>query len=496
MSALKKLAGQTAIYGLPSMLGRFLNYLLVPLHTGKFLPADYGVVSDMYAIVAFMAVILPFGLETAYFRYANIEGNNPTKVLKTSLSMVFFSSATFLCVILFFTDAVADIMKYPNHPEYIVWMGLALVFDALSAIPMASLRKNEKAVRFAVINGVNIFINIGLNVFFIYFCYNWQEAGVSNWFTENLFDPTIGIGYIFIANMVASGVKFLLLLPSYGHFSLHIDRELGKQMLKYSLPLMVAGLAGIINETLDRRLIRVLLEPTLGEEDALAQVGIYSACYKLSIIISLFNQAFRYAAEPFFFSKEKDKDARKVYADVMHYFVIIVTSIFLVVLFYLDFFKLFIRTEAYWEGLKVVPILLMANIFLGIYYNLAVWYKLAHMTLYGAFMAGIGAVITITLNLYLVPRIGYMGSAWATLAAYGGMACLSWRFGKKYYPIPYNMKAIGGYLGLSVILYFISIQFDWDSLGKTVLFNSMLLFVFVAVLLKFEGRNMLRLVKK
>lgn len=493
---LKKLAGQTAIYGLPSILGRFLNYLLVPLHTGQFLPAEYGVVSDMYAIVAFVAVLLTFGLETAYFRYSNLESHAPKNVLKTALSLVFISAGVFLTVILVFTDSAAVLMKYPSNPEYIVWMGLTLAFDAWSAIPLAYLRRMEKPIRFALVNGTSISINIALNVFLIGFCFEWHTNGTSNWFMTNAFDPEIGVGYIFIANMFASAVKFLLLLPIYGNLTLKIDQAVSKEMLKYATPLMFAGLAGIINETLDRRLIRVLLEPELGTTKALAQVGIYSACYKLSIIITLFIQAFRYAAEPFFFAKANQSDSRQVYADVMHYFVLVVSFIFLIVLFYLDIFKLFIRTEAYWEGLGIVPILLLANIFLGMYYNFSVWYKMTHKTLYGAYMAGIGAAITIGLNIYLIPKIGYEGAAWATIAAYGTMAVLSWWFGQKHFPIPYNMKAIIGYLGLSVILYGISTWFDWDSLGKTVLFNSMLLFAFTLVVLKFEGTRLMRLIQK
>jgi O-antigen/teichoic acid export membrane protein len=450
----------------------------------------------MYAIVAFVAVVITFGLETAYFRYSNLDSHSPTNVLKTALSLVFISAAVFLTVVLVFTDTAAVVMKYPEHPEYITWMALTLAFDAWSAIPLAYLRRIERPVRFAVVNGSSILVNIGLNVFLVGFCFEWYDNGTSNWFMDNVFDPGIGVGYIFIANMIASATKFVLLLPVYGHLSLLIDRAVSKEMLKYALPLMVAGLAGIINETLDRRLIRVLLEPEMGPTKALAQVGIYSACYKLSIVITLFIQAFRYAAEPFFFAKARDSDSRQVYADVMHYLILVVSFIFLIVLFYLDVFKLFIRTEAYWEGLGIVPILLLANIFLGMYYNFSVWYKMTHMTLYGAYMAGVGAVITIALNWYLVPKIGYEGAAWATIAAYGSMMCLSYRFGQKYFRIPYNMKAIIGYLGLSVILYGISTLFDWDTLGKTVLFNSMLLFAFTLVVLKFEGTRLMRLIKK
>ncbi len=493
---LKKLAGQTAIYGLPSILGRFLNYLLVPIHTGQFLPAEYGVVSDMYAIVAFVAVVLTFGLETAYFRYSNLEGYSSKNVLKTSLSLVFISASIFLAVILLFTDSSAALMRYPDNPEYILWMGLTLAFDAWSAIPMAYLRRMEKPIRFAVINGASIFTNIGLNVFLVSICYQWHENGTSNWFMTHVFNPEIGVGYIFIANMAASAIKLVFLLPTYKNLSLKIDPAVGKEMLKYAWPLMIAGFAGIINETLDRRLIRILLEPSLGETAALAQVGIYSACYKLSIIITLFIQAFRYAAEPFFFAKAKESKSREVYAVVMHYFILVVSFIFLIVLFYLDIFKQFIRTEAYWQGLTVVPILLMANIFLGMYYNFSVWYKMTNKTLFGAYMAGVGAVITIGLNIYLVPKIGYEGSAWATFAAYGVMAVLSWAFGQKYFPIPYKMKSLIGYLGLSVILYGISTLFDWDTLGKTVLFNSILLFLFTLVVVKIEGPRFSQLVRK
>ena len=342
MGNLKKLAGQTAIYGLPSILGRFLNYLLFPLYTAMFVPAEYGVVNDVYALVAFVAVILPWGMETAFFRFSSLSEYHPQKVFQTSLFFVAFSSLLFLLVVLLFTDNLAEGIRYSDHPEYVIWMGITLVFDALSVIPLAQLRKEEKAIRFAAVNFISIFTNIGLNVFFIGYCMAMYTHG-GNWITDTFFSPEIGVGYVFIANMVQALVKFILVSPAYRYFTFSIDKVILKQLVWYASPLVIAGFAGIINETLDRRLIRVLLEPTLGTEGALAQVGIYGAVYKLAILITLFTQAFRYAAEPFFFAQQNSDQPRQVYADVMKWYTIIVSGMFLVVMLYLDIIKQLIR---------------------------------------------------------------------------------------------------------------------------------------------------------
>ena len=308
---------------------------------------------------------------------------------------------------LLFTDNLAEGIRYSDHPEYVIWMGITLVFDALSVIPLAQLRKEEKAIKFAAVNFISIFTNIGLNVFFIGYCMAMYTHG-GNWITDTFFSPEIGVGYVFIANMVQALVKFILVSPAYRYFTFSIDKVILKQLVWYASPLVIAGFAGIINETLDRRLIRVLLEPTLGTEGALAQVGIYGAVYKLAILITLFTQAFRYAAEPFFFAQQNSDQPRQVYADVMKWYTIIVSGMFLVVMLYLDIIKQLIRKEEYWVGLSIVPILLMANIFLGWIYNLSIWYKLTNKTSYGAYLAIAGAIVTISLNLILIPKMGHI----------------------------------------------------------------------------------------
>lgn len=494
MGKLKKLAGQTAIYGLPSILGRFLNYLLFPLYTAVFVPAEYGVVNDIYALVAFVAVILPWGLETAFFRFSNKENYSPDEVFKTSLFFVTLSSVLFLTTIVLFTDQIAAGIRYADHPEYVLWMGFTLGFDALSVIPLAQLRNEGRAVKFAVVNFTSIGINILLNLFFVWYCMTVYQGG-GNAITDFAFDPSIGVGYIFIANMVQAFVKFLLISSMYKRFSFAINGSLLKELIGYSMPLVIAGFAGIINETLDRRLIRVLLEPTLGTQGALAQVGIYGAVYKLAVLITLFTQAFRYAAEPFFFAQDKSGDGKTVYADVMKWYTIVVTSLFLVVMLYLDLFKLLIRSEAYWEGLTIVPILLMANIFLGWIYNFSVWYKLTHKTIYGAILAVLGGVITIALNLYLIPIMGYTGAAWTTFTAYGVMALISYLLGRKFYPIPYSVSRLIGYPLLVTILWWISIQFQWEAEEIKWLFNTSLLIVFGVFVLVIEKDSIMQIKK-
>ncbi len=491
MSRLKQLAGQTAIYGLSSILGRFLNYLLVPLYTGQFVPAEYGVINDVYAIVAFIAVILPWGMETAYFRYAHKDGYSPREVLATSLFFVLFSSLLFAVVILTFTDSLAVLLRYPQHPEYVLWMGLALTFDALSAIPFARLRNDNRPAKFASVNITSILINIGLNLFFIGYCMPQYEAGNTGFFIENFYDPTIGVGYVFVSNMVASGVKFVLLSPAYAALRYKVNFSLLGQLLRYATPLVVAGFAGIVNETLDRRLIRILLEGRIGTEAALAQVGIYGAVYKLSIIITLFIQAFRYAAEPFFFARSRDEDSRQVYADVMKWFTVMSAFIFLLVMQYLDVFKYFIRTEAYWTGLYIVPILLLANVFLGWIYNLSVWYKMTHKTIYGALIAVVGAVITIVLNIYLIPRLGYEGAAWTTFTAYGSMAVLSYLLGRKFFPVPYNLKKISGYVLFAVALWYLGGLITPENVWLKYLWKTFIILVFAITVLLLELKDII-----
>lgn len=437
MNPIKKLASQTAIYGLPSILGRLLNYALVPLHTGVFLPNEYGVVTEMYALVAFLVVVLLYGMETAYFRFVN-KPEHEQYVFPTALWSILFTTLIFATVASLNTDSIALNLGYPEHENYVIWMIFALIFDAASAIPLAQLRQKEKAIKFAAINFASIAANIGLNVFFIWFCFkNPTHSWVEPWF-----DPALGVGYIFLANMLASLIKWILVAPNYLELFKGFEPELWWKMLKYAAPLLIAGFAGIINETLDRVLLKQLLEPILGTQEALYQLGVYGANYKLSIIITLFIQAFRYAAEPYFFSIVKNKNAQQNYAVIMHVFAVVVSVIAFMVFAYLDFFKLFIRSKAYYEGIGVVPILLFANIFLGLYYNLSVWYKTADQTKYGALFSIIGAIVTVVLNVALIPYFTYYGAAWATLASYSIMFFTSYFVGAKKHAIPYNLSKI------------------------------------------------------
>ena len=481
MNPLRKLAGQTAVYGLSSIVGRLLNYLLTPLHTAFFLPEEYGVITELYAYVAFLVALLMYGMETAFFRFVTKEGQDQEKVFSTALISLSATTGVFLLAATFFSQSIANWMLYPDHMEYVVWFGLIVGLDALSNLPLARLRQENKPMRFAIVNLSSVAVNILLNLFFIGYCMSNYEAGNSNALIDLVYDPEIGVGYVFIANLISSGVKFALLVPTMLGIKMVFDKVLWRRMINYALPLLLAGLAGIVNETLDRILLKRLLANQMSLDEAMAQVGIYGAVYKISIIITLFVQAFRYAAEPFFFAQAKEKNAKKVYARVMTYFVIITAAIFLGVNLYIDIFKYFISNREYWVGLNIVPILLLANLFLGVYYNLSVWYKLTEKTIYGAYLSALGAGITILLNVLLIPWIGYEGSAWATLACYSSMAVGSWYLGRKHYPIPYNMRKILFYLGMSLFLFAISRVINLEESALMYLVHTALLLIFAAL---------------
>lgn len=460
MRAINKLAGQTAIYGLPSIIGRLLNYLLVPLHTAVFLPERFGVITEMYAYVAFLVVILTYGMETAYFRYQSKLEENKGSVFSTVMISLLGSTSIFILFTSLFSSNIASLIDYPENSEYVVWFAFIVGLDAISSIPLAQLRMENKAIRFAMVNLLSIFVNIGLNLFWVGYCIPAYEAGTSSILLDWFYSPEIGVGYVFLANLFASSFKFLLLSPQIFKVKGNFDLDLWKKMLLYGAPLLISSIAIIINENADKIMLKWLLIDELGKDQSIAMVGIYGACYKLSIIISLFIQAFRYAAEPFFFSQSSDKDAPKVYAKIMNYFVLTCSLIFLAVMFYIDILKYFLANEEYWVGLHIVPVLLFANIFLGIFYNLSVWYKLTGMTRYGALIAGIGAVITILMNWWLIPLFNYTGSAWATFICYLSMVIISFLIGQKYYKVPYQIKKVGFYLLVAALLYFFSLLID------------------------------------
>ena len=442
-SPLAKLFGQTAMYGLPSIVGRLLNYLLVPLYTAIFAkPADYGVLSDLYAYVAFLVVLLPLGMETAYFRFIQ-QQEDAERVFNSSFVPVVLVNAVFFLLLYLTNPWIAKWMLYRDHTEYIILVGSIVCIDAIASLPLAKLRAENQAKRFMIIQMSSILLNILLNLILLL----------------GYFDPSRpeeGIMFILIANLLASGLKLLLVYNIIAKVKFIFDWELIKKMLSYSWPLVIAGFAGIINETLDRVLLKqILYNPDIPNslEQATAQVGIYSACYKLAMLVTIFLQAYRYAAEPFFFSQLKNQDRNVVFVRTMNVFIAIVCVAFLFVSINLGVFKFFIRKEAYYVGLSVVPILLLANVCLGIYYNQSVWYKLSNQTKFGAYIALIGAGITILVNVLFIPMYGYMASAWATLLAYMAQMIISFYLGKKYYPIPYDVRKFYLYVGSAIGIY-------------------------------------------
>ncbi len=465
---IKKLLGQTAIYGLPSILGRLLNFLLVPLYLLVFKhPSDYGVVSELYAWVAFLVVFLSFGMETAFFRFLqNKEDKNA--VFANSFLTVIGVNVLFFLLLLTFNQNIADALLFSDHNEYIILLGAIVCVDATSALPLAKLRAEEKAAKFATIQSISIVVNISLNLILMLFFFNNDR-------------PEEGVIFILSANLFSSLVKPIFLYKDFINIKYKFNPKLAREMLLYALPLMIGGLAGIVNETIDRILIVHLLydgKTAVSLLKAKAEVGIFSACYKLSMLITILIQAYRYAAEPFFFAQLKNEDKNKIYSKVMNYFVASVCAVFLLVSLNIDLIKIFfIPNEAYWIGLKVVPILLIANVFLGVYFNQSIWYKLSNQTKFGAYIAVSGAFLTIAINWIFIPKYGYMASAWATLIVYAFQMIASYFLGQKYYPIKYNLRKFFLYLFSAILLFFVSKSFVFDegSVLKFVVNNSIVL---------------------
>ncbi len=488
MSPLKSLASQTAIYGASSVVGRFLNYLLVPLFTYTFAPAEYGVVAELYAYMGFLAVLLTFGLETGYFRFRADGGWAPALVYATVLRVLVLANLAFFLALFVWRQPIADLLRYAEHPEYVWWVAAILALDSIGAVAFARLRAENRAWRFALVKLIEIAANIGLNLFFILVC-RQAFAEDPDSLLGGLWNPAIGIGYVFLANLAASGLKLVLLAPELRGALSGFDLTLFRRLMRYSLPMVIIGLAGIVNEMLDRAALKYLLP---GDDATnLAQLGIYSACYKLSILMMLFIQAFRYAAEPFFFAQAKQANAQAIYAAVLNWFVIFCVFIFLLVTLYLDVFQYFIGAP-YREGLFVVPVLLLANLLLGIYINLSIWYKLTDRTLLGAWVTLAGSAVTVALLFWSVPRYGYAGAAWAHLACNLVMVGLSYALGRRYYPVPYDLKRVFGYIGFGLALYGTSRvlvgHLDWNALAT----GTLLLAVFLILTYVIDGRRLRR----
>jgi len=452
LSTLKKLAGETVIYGMSSIVGRFLNYFLTPLYAWTFLPAEFGILSNILAYVAFFQVVLTYGMETAYFRFA-ARSENPDKVFTTSMVSLGITSVVFVILVLGFSKDISGWISYEGHQNYIIWMGITVALDTMSAIPFAKLRLESRPIKFATIKLVNIALSIFLNVFWIYLCPKILHLN-PNSFVQYIYNPKIGIGYAFLSYLVASAITLLFFIPDLKIRKSNFDGTLLRQMLKYGWPILVIGVAGMVNLQIDKILLPKLI---VGSDKPLFELGVYSANSKLAILMMLFVQAFRFSFEPFLFSHYKNEDSKKVYAVIMKYFVILGLIIFLGVMFYMDILKFFIGSSksGYHEGIKVVPWLLMGNLFLGIFYTQSLWYKLTDQTHFGARFAIVGAIITVVLNVLFIPLLGYMACGYAFFTASLVMTVTSYIVGQKYFPVKYNLKRIAAYFLVAMSLFLI-----------------------------------------
>lgn len=439
MSEMKSLAKDTAIYGLSSIVGKFLNYLLVPLYTYMLASkGDYGIVTNLYAWTALLLVILTYGMETGFFRFANKEGYDAKQVYKTAYITLFITSALFAIACYIFQQPIATLLKYPDHPEFISMMAITVAFDAFACVPFAYLRYQKRPILFAGLKLLFVLLNIGFNILFLVILGKNEVV------------------YIVISNLLATGIQTLCLLPFCLPRSAQFSWSVLKQMLRYSLPLLVLGVAGIMNQTLDR----ILFPHIYPYADWEAQLGEYGACFKVAMVMMIFTQAFRYAYEPFVFSKHKNRQSVEAYADAMKYYIIVSYLILIGVIVYLDILRYLVE-ESFWNGLRIIPIVLWTYLFQGIYFNLSFWYKLKDETKWGAYFSLIGLVITLVIQLIGVPRIGYMASCGSSLVCYFVIMLLSYFIGQKKAPIPYDLKCIGAYtlitIGILVVYYFLRI---------------------------------------
>ena len=461
-NSMKSLAKDTAIYGLSSIIGKFLNYLLVPLYTYVLARTDdYGIVTNLYAWTALLLVILTYGMETGFFRFANREDYDAKSVYKTAYITLLSTSTLFAVLCVLFQGSISVVLGYPGHSEFIAMMAVTVAIDAFACIPFAYLRYQKRPLVFAALKLLFVVLNIGFNILFL------VVLGKNDVF------------YVFLSNILATTIQTLCLLPFTMPKGGYFDGAVLKEMLRYSLPLLVLGVAGIMNQTLDRILFPYLYTG----EDAQAQLGIYGACFKVAMVMMMFTQAFRYAYEPFVFAKHKDRQSVEAYADAMKYYIIFSYLILLGVIFYLDIFR-YIVSSAYWEGLKIVPVVLWTYVFQGIYFNLSFWYKLTDETKWGAYFSLIGLVITLVLQIVGVPLVGYWASCGSSLVCYFVIMLLSYFIGQKKAPIPYDLKRIGGYtaltLGLLAIYYVLRLHTSlnmWIMMGIGTLLIALYLIV-------------------
>ena len=478
MANLKSVVKDTAIYGLSSIVGRFLNYLLVPLYTAKLSVASggYGVITNVYAYTALLMVILTYGMETTFFRYVNKEGENPDKVYSTTMISVASTSLLFVLLVLLFLQPISSFMGYADHSSYIWVMAVTVAVDAFACIPFAYLRYKKRPMKFAILKLANIMMAILLNLFFFLLLPAWTGDG-----------GLVDAGYAFYINLFCSVALLFFLLKEITAVPFDFDKALLRRMLSYSWPILVLGVAGILNQTADKILFPYIYQGT----DAHSQLGIYGAASKIAMIMAMITQAFRYAYEPFVFGNNNDKDSRNTYAKAMKFFIIFTLLAFLVVMAYIDLLKYIIGRD-YWEGLKVVPVVMAAEIMMGIYFNLSFWYKLIDKTIWGAWFSGLGCLVPITVTVLFVPRYGYMACAWAGFMGYASAMTISYLVGQKKYPINYPLKEIVLYVALAAVLY-IGIGYSnrllplWAALAM----NTVIVFLFIAYIVKKDfNKNM------
>ena len=482
MANLKSLTKDTAIYGLSSIIGRFLNYLLVPLYTDAITKASggYGVITNIYAYTALLLVILTYGMETTFFRFANKSEEDPKKVYATILLSVGTTSLLFVIFVFIFLSPISSIMGYAEHPSYIWVMAMVVAIDAFQCIPFAYLRYQKRPIKFAALKLLFVVLNITLNlVFFLLLpaLYKTHPDVIGH-----IYDPSVGAGYAFYINLACTAPITFFFYKELTGFKYTFDKQLMRRMMRYSWPILVLGIAGILNQTADKIMFPYIYKGN----DAHAQLGIYGAASKIAMIMAMITQAFRYAYEPFVFGKAEDKNNRETYAKAMKYFLIFTLLAFLVVVGYMDILRYIIHRD-YWEGLQVVPIVMAAEIMMGVYFNLSFWYKLIDKTIWGAYFSGIGCIVLVAINIIFVPRYGYMACAWAGFAGYATAMTLSYIIGQKKYPIAYPLGSMAIYVAITVLFYAVmTYANNHFSTGWALLCNTIVLLLFVAHIIRWD----------
>lgn len=485
MSILKKLAGDAAVYGLSSVLGRVLNYLLVPLYTSVFLPAEYGIVTELYAYVAFLNILYVYGLETAYFRFST---KGDTQYFNVAFTSILLSSVGLSCLLGFFAQPIADILHYPDKAHLIQWLAAILAIDAVVAIPFARLREEGQAKKFAIFRLTNIGLNIFLNIFFILLCPKLQNLYPGS-ALSSIYDESIGVGYVFLSNLLANGFYLILFFPMLKKVRLKLDRQIWRRMIHYAWPLLIIGFAGVTNEMLSRALLKYRLPEGYYEGYTNLEIlGIFGACYKLSVFMTLAVQAFRYAFEPFLFAQASEGNSPQLFSKVMTYFVLFTSFSWLVLVLFMPYYApIFLRQSNYLMALDAVPWLLGGGLLLGVFYNLSIWYKLTDNTLYGAYISITGAFLTLILNWWLIPIFGYMGSAYATFATYLMMVVVSYAWGRQVYKVPYQVFRVISYFLLTGVGIYINEVFEGSFVISLLI---TLIFLTLAFLLERKNLNL------